>query len=140
MRLVLDTNVIIAAMRSPAGASAGLLRAVRAGRAAMVCNPALFLEYEAVMKRPHHLAAAGLMPEQVDEFLTGLAFIVSPTASGPSWRPLLTDPDDEMVLEAAINGPADAIVTFETATFAPIAPAFGIDVLTPGAACHRIRP
>lgn len=140
MRLVLDTNVIVAAMRSPTGASAGLLRAVRDGRVTVVANPALFLEYEAVMKRPHHLAAAGLTLEQVDKFLTGLAFIVSPTASGPSWRPLLADPDDEMVLEAAINGPADAIVTFETTTFAPVAPSFGIDVLTPGSACRRMRP
>lgn len=140
MRLVLDTNVLVAAMRSPNGASAALLRAVREGRVTMVANPALFLEYEAVLKRPQHLAAAGMTLGQADVLLTALASLLSPTAAGPSWRPLLADPDDEMVLEAAINGPADAIVTFETATFAPVAPAFGIDVLTPGAICRKMDP
>jgi putative PIN family toxin of toxin-antitoxin system len=138
MRLVLDTNVLVAALRSPKGASAALLSALREGRATMVANPALFLEYEATLKRAEHLAAAGLSSDQVDEVMSALALLLSAAPAGPLLRPLLSDPDDEMVLEAAVNGGADAVVTFETRTFAPVAPGFGIEVLTPGQACRRI--
>lgn len=72
-------------------------------------------------------------------FVRGLARLIVP-APGPLWRPLLTDPDDEMVLEAAINGAADTIATFETTTFSAVASRFGIAVLTPGEIWRRIKP
>jgi predicted nucleic acid-binding protein len=55
-----------------------------------------------------------------------------------SWRPQLYDPDDEMVLEAAINGVADAIVPFEVKTFLAPARRFGIGTPTPANACGRL--
>jgi predicted nucleic acid-binding protein len=54
------------------------------------------------------------------------------------WRPTLRDPDDDMVLEAAVNGQAHAIVTFNRRDFRPAMEKFGIEVLTPGAAVERL--
>jgi predicted nucleic acid-binding protein len=130
---------MVAAVRSPRGASARLLRAVREGRVTLVANPALFLEYEAVLKRAEHLAAAGLRPDDVDVLLKALAAMIAPAGAGLTGRPMLTDPDDEFVLEAAIHGRASAIVTFETKTFTLSAQAFGIEVLTLGAMWSRLK-
>lgn len=140
MRLVLDTNVLVAAMRSPSGASAQLLLAALDARVAVLANTALFAEYEAVMTRPEHLAAANSTLTQVAAVLDDLAQVVRPVERDFSWRPQLSDADDEMVLEAAINGQATAIVTFETRTFAEAAARFGIEVMTPAAAWGKIRP
>lgn len=138
MRLVLDTNVMVAAMRSPSGASAKLVRAVRDGAITMIVSPALFLEYEAVLTRTEHMTAAGLSRAEVDTLLMGVASVLKPAPTGRMWRPLLDDADDEMVLEAAINGAAAILVTFEVRTFQAAAQRFGIEVLTPGATCARM--
>ncbi|MEZ5730137.1 MAG: PIN domain-containing protein [Burkholderiaceae bacterium] len=55
------------------------------------------------------------------------------------WRPQLRDPADELVLEAAVNGRAAAIVTFNQRDFGVAPMRFGIEVLSPSAACRRIR-
>ncbi|WP_336511752.1 PIN domain-containing protein [Candidatus Accumulibacter phosphatis] len=78
MRLVLDTNVIVAAMRSPTGASAALLMAARRGEVTLVANVALALEYEATCCRPEHGIAAGLSPAQVSIFLDAVIAMVAP--------------------------------------------------------------
>lgn len=137
MRVVLDTNVLVAALRSKEGASAEVLRAAHDGRLTAIANVALFAEYEAVLTRAEHLAAGAVTHEEVVDALDELAGKIEPAEQHFSWRPQLTDPDDEMVLEAAVNGGAEAIVTFETATFREAAARFGIEVLTPGAFCAR---
>lgn len=118
MRIVIDTNVMVAAFRSPCGASAEILRAVRAGRVIVVCNPPLFLEYEQVLKRPHHLAAAGVTAAEIDQALDVFCGLLVPAPKSRTVRPHLPDRDDEMVLQAAEFGAPDAIVTLETRTFA----------------------
>ncbi|WP_267428444.1 putative toxin-antitoxin system toxin component, PIN family [Methylobacterium sp. GC_Met_2] len=112
MRLVLDTNVIVAALRSPTGGSTALLRRVRAGEFRMLLSVPLLLEYEAVTLRPEHLQAAQIAASDVANVLDVLALFAEPVAIHYLWRPRLRDPADEMVLEAAVNGRADAIVTF----------------------------
>ncbi len=69
MRCVLDTNVVVAGMRSPSGASAALLMAARHGEITMLANVALALEYEATCRRAEHIVAAGLKPAQVTIFI-----------------------------------------------------------------------
>ena len=69
MRLVLDANVIVAAMRSPSGASAALLRAVRRGEITLLANVALALEYEAVCLQPSHILASGLTEHEATLFV-----------------------------------------------------------------------
>jgi predicted nucleic acid-binding protein len=70
VRLVLDTNIIVKAFRSPGGGAGELLRAVRRGDAALLVSPPLFFEYEQVVPRPEHLRAAGATPADAERFST----------------------------------------------------------------------
>jgi len=65
MNYVLDTNVLVAAIRSPSGASAEILRRVLQGKVAALCSVPLFMEYEAVLLRQEHLTAAGANVQDV---------------------------------------------------------------------------
>ena len=121
-----------AALRSREGASNALLRAVQCRKVVPLATPALFLEYEGVLKRAEQLRASGLSIEDVDEFLEELAALVEPVEVHVSWRPQLKDPDDEMVLATAISGRADALVTYNLRDFRDAAPRFGVRVAKPG--------
>lgn len=103
----------------------------------MVASVPLFLEYEAVLSRPEHLEAAGLSASGVAGFLDYLAGVVEPVKLHYLWRPQLADPADEMVLETAINGRADCIVTFNLSHFAP-ASRFGIEFIAPAEMMRRL--
>ncbi len=139
MRLVLDTDVMVAAVRSPTGASAALLEAALDRKITLVANVALVLEYEAVCARAEHLAAAGLTMKQLGDFLDAVAALVEPIESHFIWRPQLRDASDEMVLEAAVNGRADAIVTFNHRDFGSSPLGFGIAVLLPSEALRSLK-
>ena len=140
MRCVLDTNIVVAAMRSPTGASASLVMAARRGRIVILANVALALEYEAVCRRPEHVAASGLHEGEVEIFLATVIAMAEPIESHFIWRPRLRDPNDEMVLEAAANGGAAAIVTFNKRDFGVVPLQFGVAVLTPREALERTGP
>ena len=75
-RLIIDTNILVAATRNRLGPSYALLQLVRQRLVAICCSPALFLEYEDVLKRPLQLAASGLLPSDVDAILNELAGLV----------------------------------------------------------------
>jgi putative PIN family toxin of toxin-antitoxin system len=134
---VIDTDVLVAARRSRTGASNALLRQVEGRSFVMLASVPLFLEYEAVLTRAEHLLASGLTAKQVTGFLDYLAGLVVPVKFHFLWRPQLTDVADEMVLETAINGSADAIVSFNTRHFEP-ATRFGIDIIRPDEALRRL--
>lgn len=139
MRLVLDTDVIVAGMRSPAGASAALLRAARAGQVVILASVSLMVEYEAVCRLAEHRLAAGLSEDDVGTFLDAIAAMAVPVESHFLWRPQLRDPGDEFVLEASINGRADWIVTFNLRDYGPVPARFGIEVMRPSTALRRIK-
>ena len=101
MRVVLDTNVFVAAGRSRNGSSFALLQALRANSFCLLASVPLFLEYEAVLKRPEHLLVGHRSAAMVDAFLDALVLGVEPVHLFYLWRPQLRDPADEMVLEAA---------------------------------------
>jgi predicted nucleic acid-binding protein len=136
----LDTNVVVAAMRSPTGASAALVMAARRGGIVMLVNVALALEYEAICRRPEHIAAAGLRLDEVEIFLTAILAMAEPVKSHFIWRPRLHDANDELVLAAAANGRAAAIVTFNKRDFGSVPLQFGIAVLTPRETLQRFQP
>ncbi len=131
MSYLLDTNVIVAAVRSPQGASAEILRRVLTGQLKVLCSVPLFLEYEAVLSRLEHLQAAGVSVADVTNLLDVLAGKVERVDIAYLWRPQLRDAADDMVLEAAVNGRATAIITFNQRDFLPQTLNFGIAVLTP---------
>jgi putative PIN family toxin of toxin-antitoxin system len=132
LRIVLDTSVLVAGLRSRTGASNAVLRQVAQGRIVPLVAPALFLEYEAVLKRVEHRLAHGLDLAAVDQFLAAFASAAEPVEVNFQWRPQLADANDEMVLETAVNGRADALVTLNVKDFAMAAPRFGLRVLRPG--------
>jgi putative PIN family toxin of toxin-antitoxin system len=138
MRFVLDTSVLVAAVRSSSGASAELIRQVFAGNVVIPASVLLFLEYEEVLTRGEHLAGAGATAEEMIILLDALAERIDAVKIKFLWRPQLRDADDEMVLETAINGQADAIVTFNRRDFAVHAEQFGIAILTPGEAIGKL--
>ena len=132
MRLVLDTTVLVAAFRSHTGASHRLLSYVPRRSFRLVASSALYLEYETVLTRPEQIAVHGVTPHNIEMFLIDLASFTDRVRISFNYRPQLQDADDEMVLEAAINGRADAIVTHNVKDFLPAADRFGIEILTPG--------
>jgi predicted nucleic acid-binding protein len=142
--LVLDTNVVVAAMRSPGGASAAILRAARRqGRPVarfptLLVSVPLALEYEAICCEPEHRMASGLSEQEVDVFVTAIIALAEPVETHFLWRPQLRDPGDEMVLEAAVNGGAEALVTFNLRDFGTIPSGFGIELLLPRDTIGRI--
>ncbi|WP_309751982.1 putative toxin-antitoxin system toxin component, PIN family [Novosphingobium sp.] len=138
-RVVLDTDVIVAALRSATGGSNAVLREVAHGRLVPLVTPALFLEYEAVLKRPEQRLAHGLGLRDIDRFLAALASSCEPVEVSFQWRPQLSDANDEMVLEAAVNGRADALVTHNVRDFATGAARFGLRVLRPGEVLKELR-
>ena len=139
MKLVLDTDVVVAAMRSPRGGSAELLRRIDSGQAVMMLTVALALEYEATCALAEHRLASGLSAREVSQYVDALIGMAVPVRSFFRWRPQLRDPGDELVLEAAVNGQADAIVTFNESHLREAQRGFGIEVFRPAEALRRMK-
>jgi len=139
MVIVLDTNVLVAATLSPFGASFQILTLLPQQRFELLLSVPLMLEYEGVLKREDMRAKSCLTVEEVDSLLDMLAAVGTPCTPFFQWRPQLPDPDDEMLLELAANGRADAIVTVNIRHFLPAAGTFGVEVLRPGEFLRRLR-
>jgi putative PIN family toxin of toxin-antitoxin system len=139
MRLVLDTSVVVAGLRTRLGAGNAVLRLVALRRVVILATPPLFLEYEDVLNRAEHRLVHGLIPAEIDEFLAELAALVAPVEVHFQWRPQVRDPNDEMVLEAAINGGADALVTYNISDFRDAAERFGISLLRPAELLKKVK-
>jgi len=139
VRVVFDTSVLVAALRSRLGAANALLRLVARRRLLLLATPPLFPEYEEVLKRAEHQLVHRLRSEEIDEFLVELAALVEPVEVHFQWRPQGRDPADEMVLEAAINGRADAIVTYNLADFLEAGERFAIEVMNPRDLLKRVK-
>jgi putative PIN family toxin of toxin-antitoxin system len=130
-RAVLDTSVIVAALRSRRGASNRLVELVALERLRPLVTTALFLEYEEVLQRPEHRLATGMSAEDVEGFLAAFASAAEGVQVNFRWRPQLKDSRDEFVLEAAVNGNADALVTHNVRDFRSAAQLFSLRLLLP---------
>ena len=111
-RVLLDTNIVRSGFVSSAGASRLLLQSVLTGRATAVASTALMLEYEDVLLRPDTLQRAGVTAQDALTFLDGLCAFCLPVTVWVRWRPQSPDSSDDMVIDAAVNGLADTLATF----------------------------
>lgn len=131
MRVVLDTSVVVSGFRSRLGASNQLLQRVAKGRLRPLVTTALFLEYEDVLLRAEHRLVTGMSEQDVQAALAALASACEPVDVHFRWRPQLADPSDELVLEAAVNGSANFLVTHNIRDFAPAGSKFALQIITP---------
>jgi putative PIN family toxin of toxin-antitoxin system len=127
VRIVIDTNVLVAALRSRLGASFKLLSQVGTGLFRIVLTVPLLMEYEDVLLRPAMVPVSAAGVQDIIDFICADA-----TAHDVHflWRPRLPDPKDDMVLEAAVNGGAAVIVTHNIRDFGP-ALSMGVQVMRP---------
>ena len=135
---MIDTSVLVAAIRSPLGASKALLDAALAGQIEMLISTALVLEYEAVLTRSEHLRVSEFSLQEVEKLLDAICREATEVSIRWQWRPQMHDADDEMVLETAINGHADSIITFNRADFVHAAKQFSLKVLSPRQALGKV--
>jgi predicted nucleic acid-binding protein len=134
--LILDTSVLISGLRSSLGASYVLLDLVGSGRFNIGLTAALVLEYEATCMKS--LPALNLTADDVKELLDYFCHMGKLAAIRFRVRPSVADPDDELVLEAAIASGSEWIVTHNIRDMAAGAARYGIDVITPGEALRRL--
>jgi putative PIN family toxin of toxin-antitoxin system len=139
VRLVLDTSVLVAAVRSPNGASGLLVDDVFHEIFRPLVSVPLVLEYEAILTRPEHLKVAGLTRRDAVKIVKAFCRMGQHVHLAYRLRPQLPDPDDEFVLDTAVHGKADAILTFNRQDFLAAANRFSIDVILPGQALKRMR-
>ncbi len=134
--IVLDTNVIIAALRSKRGASYKLLSLVGTHQFEIHDSVALILEYEDVIQR--HREGLGLSNKEVSIFIDTLCSMAHHHKMYYMWRPVLTDPNDELVLELAVSAQCEYIVTHNIKDFRGTEK-FSIRAITPKEFLQIIR-
>lgn len=136
LRVVLDTNVIVSALRSRRGASFALLEHLEHGDFEAAVSVPLVLEYEDVLLRKP--VAAALTAKDVRDFLDGFCALAHRQPIFFLWRPLLPDPKDDMVAELAVAAECEAVVTHNIRDFAGLH-AFGVEAITPAQLLQRLR-
>ena len=139
VRVVLDTDVLVAAIRSDAGASRRLVENALDERYSLLVSVPLMVEYEAVLTRSEHLAESRLSADDVQALLDAVADVAEPVRLSYLWRPILSDAQDDMVLETAVNGQADLLVTFNQRHFTRAAATFALQVLRPADTLRRLE-
>ena len=127
-RIVMDTNVLISALRSKRGASFLFLSLFGKQKYDIYISVPLILEYESAAKRMAR--SIGLKHSEIDDILDYLCSTAQHRKIHFLWRPVLRDPSDDMVLELAVECRADYIVTFNVKDFKG-ARNFGVLTITP---------
>jgi putative PIN family toxin of toxin-antitoxin system len=134
-RIVLDTCVLVSALRSNRGASFQLLKLVGRGHFELSVSVPLVLEYESATKRISR--SVGLKHSDLDDIIDYLCKVAEHRQIHFLWRPFLRDPIDDMVLELAVESESDYIVTHNMRDFAGIT-RFGVEAITPGGFLREI--
>ena len=133
-KIVLDTNVLVAGLRSRNGASFQLLSRLTSRQFEIHLTVPLAMEYEDVLHR------SGLVPlpvHAIDAVLDMVCAVAIKQDVHFLWRPQLRDPKDELVLEAAVNASADFLITHNLRDFA-VSKRFAVRVITPGQFLKRL--
>lgn len=138
-RIVLDTNVFVAALRSADGASRQVLRLCITGACEPLMGQKLFLELLDVLARPKMFAKSPATTMEREELFYGFLAVCRWQDIFFLWRPNLIDEGDNHIVELAVAGGADAVVTHNTADFAVAELKFQMKVLTPGQFLKTLR-
>ena len=139
LRLVLDTDVLVAAMRSRGGASWQLVNRALTRELTLLLSVPLVLAYEAVLTREEHRKVHDLSPSEVDEVINSPTRVAESVQIRFLWRPFLSHPTDDMAPETAVHGRADLLITFNQEDFAAAAKAFAVKIVRPSEALLRLR-
>jgi putative PIN family toxin of toxin-antitoxin system len=127
-KIVIDTNVLVSALRSRRGASFKLLSLIDSGNFIINISVPLFYEYEEVLKR---MSWPGKPANQyISDILDYICIVAEKWKIHYLWRPKLLDPNDEMILELAVTSQSKFIITYNKSDFRE-AKEFGISVLNP---------
>jgi predicted nucleic acid-binding protein len=116
-----------------------LVTAALERRYQVLASVPLMLQYESVLTRSEHLVAAGISEGDVQVLLDAIAHLATQVRISYLWRPMLSDPDDDLVLETAVNGHAEVVITFNRRHFEPAAARFGIEIVSPAEAVRRLE-
>jgi len=127
-KAVIDTNVLVAALRSRQGASFKLLSLVESGQLEVVVSVPLVFEYEYSLTKTAE--EIGVPPSVVSDILDYLCSVSRHQDIFYLWRPMLRDPRDDMILEVGVASSADAIITFNKRDF-DRATNFGLEICSP---------
>jgi putative PIN family toxin of toxin-antitoxin system len=139
MRTVLDTSVLISALRSNAGAAAEIIRLVLQRELTILMDYKLACEYRDVALRPTQLGGSGKSRAETALIVDALEAVAEPVFVAFRYRPLSSDPNDDMVLDVAINGNANIIATNNIRHFREAAGRFLINVSTPAELLSKFR-
>jgi putative PIN family toxin of toxin-antitoxin system len=136
IRTVIDTNILYAGLYSSAGASFQVIRAIMTKRVQPVMSVALLFEYEDVLKRSS--TKLGLTDAEIDAFLDAFCALCSLHKIHYLWRPFLSDPKDDHVLELAVASGVRTITTFNRNDFKG-SEDFGVRLLSPRRLLEEIK-
>jgi len=128
MKIVIDTNVLFAALKSGQGASYKLISLLPSKRFSIVISVPLIIEYEDVLRRGK--LHASITEKDIGEFIDFFCHVGDQQDIFFLWRPFLPDPSDDLVLEVAVAGGCDAIITYNKHHFRNVEK-FGLRILDP---------
>ncbi len=127
LKVVIDTNVLVSSLRSRKGASFQVIQRIGKGIFLPCISTPLTLEYEDVLLRI--APEFGYTTEEVQDFVDFIVESSEHVKSHYHWRPFLSDPGDEHVLELAVGANAYGIVTYNKRDFAGVEDHFGIQII-----------
>ena len=127
-QIVIDTNVILAGLKSKKGASYKLLTILNDQRFQINISTTLVFEYEEILKREQQ--KIGLNNEDIDNFINGICYLANHHQLFYIWRPLAKDKDDDFLIDLALKCQAQFIVSYNQKDLQPVEK-FGISILTP---------
>jgi putative PIN family toxin of toxin-antitoxin system len=136
---VLDTASFVTAIRSSDGAAGEVVRMIFRGELVPLMDLKLGLEYRDVALRLEHVKASALSKREILELIEAMEAFAVPVEIVMKTRPLSSDPNDDMILDLAINGQAEALVTSNTKHFVGAGKRFGIPVLSPAELLEKMR-
>lgn len=136
INIILDTNVLYAGLYSSTGASFQVLKLIEKGRVKIFLSTALLFEYEDVLKRNKRILK--LTDGDIENILDNLCKLSDHQKIYFLWRPYLTDPKDDLVIELAVASETKTILTHNIKDFKGINK-FGVRAITPKILLEEIK-